>query len=47
VRAIPEPSREHDIGLDVRGTVTPEAVRAWCAHRLSAYKQPSEIFVSA
>jgi long-chain acyl-CoA synthetase len=43
VRAIPEPAREHDIGLDVTGDVTVDAVKQWCAERLSAYKQPSEV----
>ena len=47
VRAIPEPAREHDIGLDVTGEVTAEQVKAWCAERLSAYKQPSEVVVAA
>jgi long-chain acyl-CoA synthetase len=43
VRRVPNPARENDIALDVRGTVTDDDVRAWCAERLSAYKQPSEI----
>jgi long-chain acyl-CoA synthetase len=47
VRAIPEPAREHDIGLDVTGDVTADAVKRWCAERLSAYKQPSEVTVTA
>jgi long-chain acyl-CoA synthetase len=46
VRAIPEPAREHDIGLDVTGEVTAEEVRRWCAERLSAYKQPSEVTIA-
>jgi long-chain acyl-CoA synthetase len=45
VRAIPEPSRENDIGIEVRGAVTADEVRAWCERRLSAYKQPAEISV--
>lgn len=45
VRAIPEPAREHDIALVVEGSVTADEVKAWCAQRLSAYKQPSEIEV--
>jgi long-chain acyl-CoA synthetase len=45
VRAIPEPAREHDIALDVDGDVTADAVRQWCAQRLSAYKQPSEVTI--
>ena len=47
VRAIPEPSREHDIGVRVSGAVTPDDVRRWCEARLSVYKQPSEIEVEA
>ena len=47
VRAIPEPSREHDIGLDVVGDVTVDDVKRWCVERLSAYKQPTEIAVVA
>ncbi|HET7456022.1 MAG TPA: AMP-binding protein [Gemmatimonadaceae bacterium] len=47
VRAIPEPTREHDIALDVDGDVTSDAVKAWCEPRLSAYKQPSEVKVRA
>ncbi len=47
VRAIPEPTREHDIGLDVTGSVTEADVRAWCETRLSAYKQPSEVTIVA
>ena len=45
VRAIPEPSREHDIGLVVDGDVSVEAVKRWCEERLSAYKQPTVIEV--
>ena len=45
VRAVPDPVREHDVALDVVGDVTPDAVRAWCAARLSAYKQPSVVTV--
>jgi long-chain acyl-CoA synthetase len=40
VRAMPEPTREHDIGLEVHGAVTADEVRAWCETRLSGYKQP-------
>jgi long-chain acyl-CoA synthetase len=46
VRAIPEPSREFDIALDVRGSVTADAVRKWCETRLSAYKQPATVEVT-
>ena len=45
VRAIPDPTREHDIALDVDGDVTAADVRAWCEARLSAYKQPTEVNV--
>ena len=45
VRAIPEPAREHDIGLDVVGDVTTDDVKRWCAERLSAYKQPTEVAI--
>ncbi|MDE3128819.1 MAG: hypothetical protein KGL38_12480, partial [Gemmatimonadota bacterium] len=47
VRAVPEPTREHDIALDVRGTVTADDVRAWCESRLSGYKQPVAVVVDA
>lgn len=46
VSAIPEPSREHDIAVSVRGSVTEADVRAWCESRLSAYKQPTRITVT-
>ncbi|MHB0947724.1 MAG: class I adenylate-forming enzyme family protein [Gemmatimonadaceae bacterium] len=46
VRAMPEPSREHDIAIEVAGDVTEDAVKAWCQPRLAAYKQPSEIRVN-
>jgi long-chain acyl-CoA synthetase len=47
VRAIPEPTREHGIGLDVVGRVTEAEVKAWCEARLSVYKRPSEVTVSS
>jgi long-chain acyl-CoA synthetase len=47
VRAIPEPARENDIGLDVTGPVSEADVKAWCEARLSAYKQPSMVTVSS
>jgi long-chain acyl-CoA synthetase len=46
VTMVPDPEREHDIHLAVVGDVTADAVRRWCAARLSAYKQPSEITVA-
>jgi long-chain acyl-CoA synthetase len=45
VTAVPEPAREHDIALTVEGDVSADAVKAWCAARLSAYKQPSVVEV--
>lgn len=47
VSALPDPSREHDIVVTVRGQVTEGAVRAWCESRLSAYKQPSRIILTS
>lgn len=46
VRSMPDPVRENAIVVDVRGGVTVEDVRLWCAARLSAYKQPSVINVA-
>ncbi|HEX8725451.1 MAG TPA: AMP-binding protein [Gemmatimonadaceae bacterium] len=46
VRPVPQPAREHDIALEVRGAATVDQVRAWCEHRLSSYKQPAEISVT-
>jgi long-chain acyl-CoA synthetase len=45
VRAIPNAAREHDIGLEVEGSVTEDAVHRWCSDNLSAYKQPSVITI--
>lgn len=45
VRPIPDPVKEHDIGVTVHGETTVEAVKAWCEALLSAYKQPSEITI--
>ncbi len=42
-RAIPDPSRENDIALEIVGSVTEEDVQRWCQARLSVYKQPSRI----
>lgn len=42
---IPSP-REHDIRLDVVGSVTEDDVRGWCRERLSAYKQPTVVQVT-
>lgn len=46
VSAVPDPAREHDIAVAVRGTVAEADIRAWCESRLSAYKQPSHISVT-
>lgn len=53
VYAIPEPSREHDIGLDIdidadadAADVTEASVKSWCETRLSLYKQPSRIRIT-
>jgi len=43
VSAVPEPTKENDIRVRLRGSVTEAAVRDWCESRLSAYKQPTII----
>ena len=45
-RSMPDPVKENAIVVDVRGAVTVDDVRLWCAARLSAYKQPSIINVA-
>jgi acyl-CoA synthetase (AMP-forming)/AMP-acid ligase II len=45
VRAVPEPTRENDIALEVAGPVSTGDVKAWCESRLAAYKQPSVVEV--
>jgi len=47
VRAIPEPSRENDIALEITGAVSEDDVKRWCEERLSAYKQPGRIEIRA
>jgi long-chain acyl-CoA synthetase len=47
VSATPSAGRENEIAMEVTGTVTEDAVRAWCEERLSAYKQPTEVRVTA
>jgi len=47
VRAIPDPTRENDIALEITGAVSTEAVATWCAARLSVYKQPTRIEISS
>jgi long-chain acyl-CoA synthetase len=44
--AIPVEARENDIALRIVGSVTADAIKAWCETRLSAYKQPSEITIT-
>jgi len=46
IRAIPEPTREHDIELTVVGDVAESDVRRWCEQRLASYKRPSVIRLS-
>jgi long-chain acyl-CoA synthetase len=43
VSRIPEPSKENDIRVRVRGAVTEAELREWCEARLSAYKQPTVV----
>ena len=43
VVAVPEASKEHDILLRIRGSMTSADVQRWCEARLSTYKQPSTI----
>ena len=43
VSAEPEASKENDIRVRVRGSVSEEQLRAWCEARLSAYKQPTVV----
>ncbi len=47
VYAIPEPSREHDVGVEIVGEVSEAEVRRWCESRLSVYKQPTDITIVA
>ena len=46
VRAVPDPVKEHQIGLRVSGTVSEADVRRWCERRLSAYKQPNVVEIA-
>ena len=43
VTAIPDAAKEHEIRLRYAGAPGEEDVRAWCAERLSAYKQPGVV----
>ena len=47
VFAVPEPSRENDLGVDLVGRVTEAEVRTWCEDRLSAYKLPTVIRIAS
>jgi acyl-CoA synthetase (AMP-forming)/AMP-acid ligase II len=47
VSAIPEPAKENDIRVRVRGSVSEADVREWCEARLSAYKQPTVVEIVA
>ena len=46
VEAVPDAMRENDIVVRVEGSVTPDAVQAWCNERLSVYKRPARITVA-
>ncbi|HEU4631708.1 MAG TPA: AMP-binding protein [Gemmatimonadaceae bacterium] len=46
VTAVGAPEAECAIRLEVWGDVDGDAVRQWCAARLSAYKQPGEVVVA-
>ena len=47
VRGVSDPVKENDILILVTGSVTEVALRAWCDARLSAYKQPTFVEISA
>ena len=47
VVAIPEPARENDIRLRIAGNVAEDDVKRWCEERLSVYKQPTVIEITA
>ena len=47
VFAIPEASKENDVGADITGQVSEADVKQWCETRLSAYKQPTVIRISS
>jgi len=44
-RPVPDPLRENDIAIDVRGDVDAADVKRWCDERLSVYKRPTSIKV--
>jgi len=43
---IPDPIRENDIAIDVRGDVDAADVKRWCDERLSVYKRPTSIVIT-
>lgn len=47
VSAVPSTAHENNIILSVTGSATEQEVRDWCARRLSTYKMPTTIAVSA
>jgi long-chain acyl-CoA synthetase len=47
VTAHPNPQHENDIVLSVTGSVGETEIREWCEQRLSAYKHPTTIIVTA
>jgi acyl-CoA synthetase (AMP-forming)/AMP-acid ligase II len=47
VSAVPDAMRENDIAVSVHGTVSEADVHSWCSARLSVYKRPSSIVVTA
>lgn len=47
VTAHPNPQHDNDIVLSVAGSISENDVRDWCERRLSAYKQPTTILVTA
>jgi long-chain acyl-CoA synthetase len=45
VRERPVDGAEPDIAVEVAGNVDADALKRWCAQRLSAYKQPTIISI--
>ena len=45
-RHIPDPIRDNDIAIDVRGDVDADDVKRWCDERLSVYKRPTSIVIT-
>ena len=45
-RPVPDPIRENDIAIDVRGDVDAANVKRWCDERLSVYKRPTSIVIT-